>query len=71
MCLRLIFCLYGRKMVRTHRCLFLTDSVYFLLTVYEGKGILKEEILDNIDKESGFLQRKKILLNNTALQEGK
>ena len=55
----------------THRCLFLTDSVYFLLTVYEGKGILKEEILDNIDKESGFLQRKKVLLNNTALQEGK
>ena len=58
-------------MDRTHRCLFLTDSVYFLLTVYEGKGILKEEILDNIDKESGFLQRKKVLLNNTALQEGK
>lgn len=46
-------------------------SVNFLLTAYEGKGILKEEILDNIDKELGFLQRKKVLLNNTSLQEGK
>ena len=50
---------------------FLTNSVDFLLTAYEGKGILKEEILDNIDKELGFLQRKKVLLNNTSLQEGK
>lgn len=71
MCLQLIFCLYGRKRFRTHRCLFLTNSVDFLLTAYEGKGILKEEILDNIDKELGFLQRKKVLLNNTSLQEGK
>lgn len=42
------------------------------MTVYGRNGILKEEILDNMDKESVFLKKKKVLLNKTiSLQEGK
>lgn len=42
------------------------------MTAYDGNGILKEEILDNMDKESVFLKKKKVLLNKTiSLQEGK